>query len=68
MGEGVVVSSIGQADDTALVSNCLHKLSSLLILAVEYCENYHVELVADKTKLLAYSPSGYKQHCLFTNC
>ena len=35
MGEGVVVSSIGQADDIALVSNCLHKLSSLLILAIK---------------------------------
>ena len=60
MGEGVVVSSIGQADDTALLSKYLLKLSSLLILAVEYCEQYHVELVADKTKLLAYSPSGYR--------
>ena len=37
MGD-VVVSSIGQADDTALVSNCLLKLSGLLQLAVEYCQ------------------------------
>ena len=43
MGE-VVVSSIGQADDTALVSNCLLKLAGLLQLAVEYCQDYHVEL------------------------
>ena len=57
----VVVSSVGQADDTALVSNCLTKLAGLLHLAVEYCKNYHVELVAEKTKLLAYHPSGHTQ-------
>ena len=59
MGE-VVVSSIGQADDTALVSNCLLKLAGLLQLAVEYCQKYHVELVPEKTKLLAFSPTGQK--------
>ena len=54
----VIVSSIGQADDTALVSNCLTKLCGLLHLAVQYCKNYHVELVPEKTKLLAFHPSG----------
>ena len=48
----VVVSSIGQADDTALVSNCLFKLAGLLCLTTEYCEKYHVELVPEKNKLL----------------
>ena len=54
----VVVSSIGQADDTALVSNSLPKLAGLLQLAIEYCKSYHAELVAEKTKLLVYSPSA----------
>ena len=54
----VTVSAIGQADDTALVSDCLIKLYGLLHLAVEYCEKYHVELVADKTKLIAFVPSS----------
>ena len=35
LGSGLVISSIGQADDTALVSNCLLKLAGLLRLAVE---------------------------------
>ena len=56
--DGVVVSSIGQADDTALVSNCLTKLAGLLHLAEEYCQSYHVELVPEKTKLLAFHPRG----------
>ena len=54
----VTVSSIGQADDTVLVSDCLIKLYGLLHLAVQYCEQYHVELVPEKTKLLAFSPSS----------
>ena len=60
----VIVSSIGQADDTALVSNCLTKLCGLLHLAVQYCKNYHVELVPEKTKRLAFHPSG-KDHGLY---
>ena len=44
----VVVSSIGKADDPALVSNFLPKLAGLLQLATEYCKSYHVELDAEK--------------------
>ena len=53
----VMVSSIGQADDTVLVSDCLVKLYGLLYLAVQYCEQYHVRFVPEKTKLLAFAPS-----------
>ena len=60
LGGDTVISSIGQADDTALVSNCLLKLAGLLRLTVEYCKKYHVELVPEKTKLLAFSPSGHR--------
>ena len=59
IGSGVV-SAIGQADDTALLSDSLHKLAGLLHLTVEYCQKYHVELVAEKTKLLAYAPKNQK--------
>ena len=49
---GVVVSAIGQADDSCLVSDCIFKLQHLLQLTMEYCSKYHVELVPEKTKLL----------------
>jgi hypothetical protein len=57
MGD-VMVSAVGQADDTALLSDCLIKLYGLLYLAVEYCKQYHVELVPEKTKLLAFAPKA----------
>ena len=58
----VQVSAIGQADDTVLVSDCLFKLFGLLHLAVEYCQQYHVELVPEKTKLLAFAPAKSSVH------
>ena len=54
----VVVSSIGQADDTVLLSNSIVKLYCLLYLAIDYCRQYHVELVPEKTKLLVLSPKS----------
>ena len=54
----VTVSAIGQADDTGLISDCLIKLYCLLYLAVQYCQQYHVELVPEKTKLLAFVPKS----------
>ena len=45
----VSVSSIGQADDSCLVSDCIFKLHYLLQLTVEYCQKFHVELVPDKS-------------------
>ena len=54
----VIVSSIGQADDTVLISDCLIKLYGLLHLAIQYCQQYFVELVPEKTKLLAYVPKS----------
>ena len=41
----VIVSSMGQADDNVLLSNTIVKLYCLLQLAIEYCRQYHVELV-----------------------
>ena len=54
----IFVSSVGQADDTCLVSDCIFKMQLLLQLTEEYCAKYHVELVPDKTKLLCFSPPG----------
>ena len=62
---GIVISAIGQADDTCLLSDCIHKLQLLLQLAVEYCTKYHVELVPEKTKLLCYTPSGLGSTTLY---
>ena len=51
-------ASIGQADDVCLVSDDPHRLQCLLQLALEYASEYHVEMVAEKTKLLCFSPRG----------
>ena len=51
-----VVSSIGYEDDSALMSDSLPKLAGLLHLTKEYCRQFHVELVPEKTKLLAFCP------------
>ena len=49
------VAAVGQADDSALCSNDLHRLQYLLNLTTNYCSKYQVELSATKTKLLVYS-------------
>ena len=52
-----ILSAIGFVDDTSLVSDSLSKLAGLLHLTKEYCRQYHVELVPDKTKLLVFVPA-----------
>ena len=52
---GIAVASVGQADDTALVSNDLHQLQMLLDLSLLYCQKHQVQLSASKTKLLVFS-------------
>ena len=54
LDDGVHVASIGQADDVALVSSSIHNLRSLVQLTKEYCDSFHVTLVPEKTKLLAF--------------
>ena len=53
--KNVTISSIGQADDIALVSNDIHSLFYLLTLTLYFCQKYDVQLSAEKTKLLVYS-------------
>ena len=55
----VVVSSVGQADDTIILSDCIYKLSCLVNLAEEYCSNFHVTLVPEKTKLVVFSSASH---------
>ena len=54
---GHMISAIGLADDTALVSDSILSLKLLLYLTNQYCDKYSVELFPDKTRLLAFSTS-----------
>ena len=49
------MASVGQADDTALLSNDIHQLQCLLDLTLIYCQKHQVQLSAEKTKLLIFS-------------
>ena len=53
-----IISIIGQADDSGLLANDIHSLNNLLLLTLEYCKEYSVTLVPEKTKLLAFCPPG----------
>ena len=55
LGNGLTISGVGQADDVALVSNNIFGLFNILHLALKFCQEFHVELCADKTKLLMLS-------------
>ena len=55
-----VISAIGQADDTVLISSSLQKLNYLLLLTKIFCEKYHVKICAEKTKLLVYYTNEMK--------
>ena len=52
---GFPVAAVGQADDTALISNDIHQLQCLLNLSVLYCNKHQVQLSPGKTKLLMFS-------------
>ena len=55
IGDGLVVSGVGQADDVALLSNDLYKLFNILLLTLNFCKRYNIELCSAKTKLLRIS-------------
>ena len=59
------MSSVGLADDVALMSNNMTNLSILLHLTKLYCLKYNVKLVSSKTKLLVYYPKDYLPNVLF---
>ena len=47
-----VLSCVGVADDTVILSDDIFKLAGLTFLAEEYFSKFHVTLVPEKTKLL----------------
>ena len=55
LGQNLIVSAVGLADDSVLSANKLSKLSNILYLTLLYCEKYGVTLCPDKTKLLRIS-------------
>ena len=55
LGNNLTISGIGQADDVVVSANNIYMLFNLLVLALEYCKKYNVQLCADKTKLLMYA-------------
>ena len=58
LSRDITISAIGQADDTALVSNSLHSLQNLLELSLYYCQKYNVELCSDKTVMQVMSTNA----------
>ena len=57
MAGNVVVSAIGQADDTILISNEINALQNILQLTLYFCKKCHVDLCTEKTRLQAFSTS-----------
>ena len=57
LSKDIVISAVGQADDTVLVSNNLHNIQNLLQLSLNYCSKSNVELCPDKTVLQALFPT-----------
>ena len=58
ISDDIIISGIGQADDTLLVSNSIQNLMYLLHLTKIFCSKYQVQLCPEKTKLLAYYSKG----------
>ena len=63
MGNGLVISGVGQADDIALLSNDIYKLYNILLLTLNFCKKFSVELCPDKTKLLIISRDKLELSC-----
>ena len=57
----IVISAIGQADDTVLISNDLHSLQNLLQLSLFYCAKFNVSLCPEKTILQAICPKKFSR-------
>ena len=65
LGKDLCVSSIGQADDTILLSNDIYNLYYLLHLTINYTKRHFVTLCADKTRLQVFPPSSEKHSQCF---
>ena len=60
LGDSHNISVVGQADDIALLSNCIYSLYNILQLVLNFCSCYKIDLCADKTKLLLFSPNHHQ--------
>ena len=61
----LTISSVGQADDTLLLSNSIKKLQYLLQLSEEFCKRYQVTLSPAKTKLQVFFTSSMRAEVRF---
>ena len=59
LGNKLTISVISQADDVVVSSNNIYMLYNLLVLALDYCKKFNVQLCADKTKLLMYADKTF---------
>ena len=57
----LTISSIGQADDSVILSSSPHQLGHLLQLTLLYCHKYKVESTPEKTQLQVFSPPSFYQ-------
>ena len=55
---GISLASVGQADDVGLLSPHPLALQALLRLSEDFSSSTSMEMVAEKTKLLVFSPKG----------
>ena len=62
----LVISGVGQADDTALISNNIQSLQFLLILSQIFCKKYSVKICAEKTKLQVFSTKQTDEIALYS--
>ena len=58
LGNDLVISAVGQADDSALSSNSITNLHNILHIVMNYCDKYSVKISHEKTRLLVY---GYHE-------
>ena len=63
----ITISSIGQADDSVILSSCFHQLGHLLHLTLLYCKKYKVEMTPEKTQLQVFSPPNFHQELQYYN-
>ena len=59
--EDLTISSIGQADDSVILSSCFYQLGHLLHLTLLYCNKYKIEMTPEKTQLQVFSPPNFYQ-------
>ena len=56
----LIISGIGQADNTAILSDNIHKLLNLLMLSESFYNRFHLKLCAEKTKVLVFATKKMK--------